>query len=145
MVATAASQNGLSLKLTLPKYFRGIPGNIYISAVKHKKAFSAFLIGLTLLTSMQFVSYLGFDANIHPGTSKTQIVSDSQEVPPEFRESNELAVQDEIRPEAGDIFQKHPSFDSGIIPCRQSIPFEGEYLLKSPSKKLFIAFGALIL
>jgi hypothetical protein len=123
----------------------GIPGNIYICAVKHKRAFSLFLISLTLLTFMQFVSYFGFGANVHPEPSKAQFVADSQEVPHEFREIHELGVSDKNQPDANPVFQKYAPFDLGTLPCKRCESFLRECLLKSPSEQRFIAFGALIL
>jgi hypothetical protein len=119
--------------------------NIYICAVKHKKAFSLYLISLTLLTSMQFVSYFDFGANVHPGPCETRLIADSQEASHEFRESHELGVSDEIRPEAAHGYYQHATFDFGILSTRQYDSFQRQYLLYCPTKRRFIANGALIL
>jgi hypothetical protein len=113
--------------------------------VKHKRVFSLFLICLTLLTSMQFVSYFGYDANVHPGPAETQFIADSQEVSPEFRESHEFGILDEIRVETGHAFQKFFSFDSATLIRQRFVSFQQECLSKGPCKKLFISFGALII
>lgn len=119
--------------------------NIYICAVKHKKAFSLFLISLTLLTAMQFVSYFDFGANVHPGPCETRLIADSQEASHEFRESHELGVSDETRPETGHSIYQHATFDVGILSTTQYTSFQRQYRFHFPTKRRFIANGALIL
>lgn len=94
---------------------------------------------------MQYVSYFGYDANVHPGPTETQLIADSQEVSPEFRESHELGILDGIRAEAGHTLQKLLSFDPATLAYHRSVSFQRECLSKTPSRKLFISFGSLII
>lgn len=94
---------------------------------------------------MQFVSYFDFGANVHPGPCETRLIADSQEASHEFRESHELGVSDDTRPEAGHSIYQHATFDVGILSTRQYTSFQQQYLFHCPTKWRFIANGALIL
>ncbi len=95
---------------------------------------------------MQFVSFFGYDANVHPGPCETQLIADSQEAAHEFRESHELGISDEIRSETANGVYPHFTFDDfGILSTGQYGSFQRPHLSHGHPKRRFIAYGALIL
>ncbi len=113
--------------------------------MKIKRILSVWLVFLVLMSSSEAFSQADFETKNLSDQTGTYLVEYSQEVSQEFRESVKLSLQEETKSDTNLIFHKATSFSFSANAYLQYTNYLRAHLLKIPSKKLFITFGALII
>ena len=118
------------------------------AVVKIKDLLSVSLIFLVILSSIGYGE--GYSQNsLGKGQSgkatETRLGVESLDAPHEFRESLKISISEEIEANGNFLFHKATDSNSSTISYFQYHSYLREYLSRSPSEKLFINFGALII
>jgi len=104
-----------------------------------------WLVFLVLISSSEAFSQADFAAKTLSDQTGTYLVAYSQEVSQEFRESVKVSLQEETKSDSNLMFDKTTSYAFNAITYLQYANYLRTHLLKNPSKRLFINFGALII